>query len=333
MRHFLYRIILSKIIIAIICCWSVINLSIIYMHIAGPLNTKKEIIIKPGLSSKEIARKLKQNNIISNETSFWILSDLYGLSKSFKSGEYLFTPHISIAQINNILLEGKSIIHKIVIPEGVTVYEILQQVKKEPLLSGEIKAQNIPEGYLFPSTYFFSFNDKRQGLIDRMRNKMSATLDELMPLLASNSPIKDRKQALTLASIVEKEALLDKEKSIISGVYINRLKKKMRLQADPTVIYGMTVGRYKMNRLLVRSDLKRSNIYNTYRNYGLPPTAISCPGREAIKAAISPQKHSFLYFVANGKGGHKFSTTLRAHNNHRIRIKNQLRSKEVLNSK
>ena len=164
-----------------------------------------------------------------------------------------------------------------------------------------------------PSTYFYTFQDQRNKIVATMTKLMSDTLDELMPQLSQDSPIKTREDVLILASIVEKEALFDEERPRIAAVFLNRMKKKMKLQADPTTIYAITLGKYKLGRPLTKSDLKTISKFNTYHSLGLPPTPIACPGRKSIEAVIKPLKTKDIYFVVDGTGGHKFSSTLQSH--------------------
>lgn len=299
--------------IGIILLVTVTNLLAGYLIVSGPLSEKTVIIIKHGLSTKEISQILSEKKIIKYPQVFAVISKIYSLKTPLKSGEYEFTAAISPLQVIRKLASGKSIIHRLVIPEGSTVAEILAKLADEELLDGRITGP-IPEGYLMPSTYFYSYGDKRENIVDKMRANMSEVLDQVMQKLSPDSPLKSRKDVLILASIVEKEAGNDAEKSRIAAVFINRLKKKMKLQADPTTIYAITEGQYKLNRLLTKKDLKIESLYNTYYINGLPPGAISCPGRKSLEAVVNPAKTKDFYFVVNGFGGHNFSETLLEHN-------------------
>lgn len=199
-----------------------------------------------------------------------------------------------------------------IIPEGITVSEIISKINGEERLVGEIIG-TIPEGFLMPSTYFYSYGDQKEQIISKMRTLMSLELDKVMTRLLPNSPLKNRLDVLTLASIVEKEATLDEEKPIIAAVFINRLKKNMRLQACPTTIYAITRGQYKLTRNLTKKDLTIKSPYNTYYTPNLPPGPISCPGVKSLEAVVNPAKVNFLYFVSNGKLGHYFSSNYDDH--------------------
>ncbi len=322
---FLSKIIKFKLSIFIfIALTSITTINILggYFFLSGPLDKEKTIIIKSDLSIQKISELLEQENIIKHKKLFEIISHLYSYRSPLKSGEYSFTSGITPYQVIRKLVNGKSITHRLFIPEGYTVKEILDRINSERRLDGKIIGSNtIPEGYLMPSTYFYSYGDKREKIINLMRNKMSRTLDEIMLRIPENSPLKTRKEILIMASIIEKEAGCDDERTKIAAVFLNRLKKGMKLQADPTTIYAITNGKYRLKRLLTRKDLKIKSPYNTYHVYGLPMGAISCPGRASLEAVISPAKTDALYFVANGKGSHIFSKSLKEHNQNIQRIK------------
>lgn len=298
---------------------------IAYLHLPGSLLEKKILIIPKGTSKNEISKMLAQQEIIYFPWLFKKISKFYSL----KSGEYQFTRNITPAQILEKLVSGKSMIHRLLIPEGLYTQQIIEMLNKENRLFGTIH-EPIPEGYLMPSTYFYSYGDTVETLVNQMRNNMSSILDEAVTLLSQNSPIKTRKEILILASIVEKEAGSDEEKPKIAAVFLNRLKIGMKLQSDPTVIYAITSGKFKLNRKLNRSDLSIDSPYNTYKVYGLPLGAIAAPGEKSIMSVIKPANIDDLYFVVDGKGGHNFAKTLKAHNKnirqYKKTIKDQMKS-------
>lgn len=303
---------------------SLINLVGFYLFLSGPLEIKKPIIIESKLSIYKISNKLYQENVINYPLLFFFITKFFSLKNPIKSGEYMFTEKISPLQVLRILSSGQSIIHKLMIPEGSTVNEIIDKINSEPLLFGEINGK-IPEGFLMPSTYFYSYGDQRDRIIDRMRKLMSDELDKAIEKLSSDSPLKTRMDVLILASIIEKETSLEDERSLVAAVFLNRIKKNMKLQADPTTIYAITNGIYKLNRPLSKKDLAVKSPYNTYYILGLPPGPISCPGIKSIEAAINPAKTKALYFVSNGKGGHNFSHDLENHNNHVKQLRNRVK--------
>jgi UPF0755 protein len=292
-----------------------INYGIFYLFVPGDLAENKTVIIKPKLPIDQIALILNDNKIIKYPQLFTFLAKIYSLKHSIKSGEYIFTQNISPMQTLRILSSGKSIIHKLVVAEGTTVHEIITRINNEERLLGEILGV-IPEGFLMPATYFFVYGDQKEQIIDQMRKLMSVQLDKAMENLSPNSPLKTRLDVLILASIIEKEASLDAEKPLIAAVFINRLNKRMKLQADPTTIYAITLGKEKWGRSLTRKDLMIESPYNTYYITGLPMGAISCPGKKSIESVVNPAKIDSLYFVVDGKGGHNFSNNLSEHNRH-----------------
>jgi UPF0755 protein len=301
--------------ITLILLISGINSCIFYLFTPGSLVKDKAVIIKPELSIDQIAIILDDHNIIKYPSLFAFLAKIYSLKHSIKSGEYIFTQNISPMQTLRILSSGKSIIHKMIIPEGMLVHEIIKKINSEERLVGEIIG-TIPEGFLMPSTYFFSYGDQKEQIVDKVRKLMSLQLDKAMEKLSPNSPLKTRLDVLILASIVEKEAILDTEKLLIAAVFLNRLKKHMKLQSDPTTIYAITLGKDKLTRPLTKKDLAIQSPYNTYYVFNLPAGAISCLGEKSLEAVVNPAKIDSLYFVVNGMGGHNFSNNFNDHNKH-----------------
>ncbi len=260
----------------------------------------------------EISDLLAQNNVVRSKWFFLLYVKLIAKNKKLIAGEYEFLPQKSIKEIVQIIAKGESIVRKITIPEGFTTKQIVELLSNEPRLAGSI--QTIPEeGTLFPDTYYFKYGDLRSTIIKAMSERMSLTLSSLLEKLPKNPPINNIQKLITLASIIEKEAGNDEEKPIIASVFLNRLKNNMRLQADPTVIYAISMGD-NFNRPLTKKDLEIQSPYNTYVNTGLPPAPIACPGLKAIKAVLEPAKTNYLYFVVNGNGGHNFSSNLDTHN-------------------
>lgn len=311
----------SPIVLAVISIILIGHLLFIYLMLPGPLMEKTVIIIEPNTHTRDIAQNLHDAGVIRYKFLFKVIAQFYSKFRHpLMSGEYEFTKRITPLQVIRILKSGKSIVHKLVIAEGLTVSEIMGKLDAEYRLIGSIN-ENITEGFLMPSTYFYSFRDHRGTIVARMKDFMSKTLDELMPKLSPDSPLKTRTEVLTLASIVEKEALYDDEKPRIAAVFINRLKKKMKLQADPTTIYAITLGKYKLDHPLTRKELKIASPYNTYHVIGLPPTPIACPGKKSIEAVVSPMKTNELYFVVNGTGRHNFAPSLEAHNDNVVQYK------------
>lgn len=237
---------------------------------------------------------------------------LIGSLKRLQAGEYEIAPQASLAQILNQLSKGDVIIYKVTIPEGLTSYEIVERLNGLPKLEGLI--EEIPEdGTLFPSTYAYKKGDARASLIAQMKNELVRISSAIWDSRPENSPLASREEMLTLASLIEKETSLPSERPIVSAVFHNRLKIGMRLQCDPTVVYALSNGKGKIERDLSRIDLQIDHPFNTYTTSGLPPHAIANPGLLAMKAAIQPANMPYLYFVADGTGGHQFSSSLDLH--------------------
>ncbi len=279
----------------------------------GPLTTEKLVYIAPGSSVKVIAAKLLNTGIIRNDLTFLINARLQNKEKILKAGEYKFSANINIREVIALLKSGKTYQHKITIPEGLTVIEILNLLANESILTGTLNT--LPaEGCLLPETYHFSYGDTRQDILKRMNKSMQKALNTLWEKRAANLPLKTPEEAVILASIVEKETGVASERPRVAGVFINRLNKGMPLQSDPTVIYAVTQGKEKLNRALTTKDLKTPSAYNTYTIRGLPPAPIANPGKDSLTAVLNPEKNDYIYFVANGTGGHVFSKTLKEHN-------------------
>jgi UPF0755 protein len=234
--------------------------------------------------------------------------------KPIKAGEYEIPAHISMQALVDLLQSGKVVQRRLTVPEGSTTAEVVEQVRKTEALAGEITL-DLKEGDLLPETYFYSRDDTRDGLLSRMKEAMDKTLDEAWRKRAAGLPLVTRREALVLASIIEKETAIPAERPRVAAVYLNRLRRRMKLESDPTVIYGLTGGKGLLNRDLTRADLMSTSPYNTYMVTGLPPGPICNPGRASIVAATTPApRDRSLYFVADGQGGHAFAANLLEHN-------------------
>jgi UPF0755 protein len=284
---------------------------------AGPLPVSRVVAIPKGEGRIEIATRLERQGIISNRwtfiASYLLRNALSDSPVELKAGEYEIKKHASMADVLNTLVQGKSILLKLTIPEGLTSQQIVERVRGEPDLDGEIT--DIPqEGSLLPDTYRFSKGMARQELLERMQVEMQRYLALAWANRQADLPLKAPQEAIIFASIVEKETGRPDERSRVAGVFMNRLRTGMRLQSDPTVIYGIAGGQGRLGRPITRADLRQQSAHNTYQIKGLPPTPICNPGRSAIDAALKPAETKELYFVADGSGGHAFSTTLTQHN-------------------
>jgi UPF0755 protein len=211
-----------------------------------------------------------------------------------------------------LIVSGKTVVRRLTVAEGLTTAQVLDLLDATDGLEGRI-AERPPEGSLLPETYHFSYGDSRQGMVERMQRAMRETLDRLWRKRRADLPLKTKQQALTLASIVEKETAVPHERPHIAGVFLNRLRRGMPLQSDPTVAYALTGGKVPLDRALASADLKTDSPYNTYVSRGLPPGPIANPGRESIAAVLQPLDTDDLYFVADGGGGHAFARTFQEH--------------------
>lgn len=238
----------------------------------------------------------------------------FSAGKKLKAGEYEVRRNASMRQVLDTLVEGKSILYKVSIPEGLTSYQIAEILTNDPNLVGQV-TQIPAEGTILPDTYRYARNTDRQDLLSRMQADQEKFLDAIWGTRAANLPFQNIQQAITLASIVEKETSRPDERDRIAGVFVNRLRKGMRLQSDPTIIYGVTKGKGYLGRPILRSDIDGETTYNTYKIDGLPPTPICNPGRAAIEAVLNPADTKDIYFVADGSGGHAFAETIRDHQN------------------
>lgn len=277
----------------------------------GPLAERKEILIKEGETLKQIANKLKKEGFIDSPSIFVFGVRANGKGKSLRTGEYSIPARSSPKMIMDILTGGQTHIRRITFQEGMTSYQIVQQLNETDNLIGTI--DDIPKnGTLLPETYYYSYGDTRQSIIDRMQNAMNRAVDFAWQQRVIDFPL-TKEEAVILASIVEKETSILAEANHIASVFLNRLKKNMRLQSDTTVIYALSNGTGVLNRKLWTNDLKVKHPYNTYVIYGLPPSAISNPGAGTLQAVMTPFESQDLYFVADGTGGHIFAKTYEEH--------------------
>ena len=272
----------------------------------------RTIIIEPGMKLGQISEVLLDEDIIRNKNFFIIWAKLNLSEKKLKYGEYKFEGAYSINKILNKLKEGKSLDRKITIIEGTTKFDLLNNLNS---LRDDFKLSisDIPEN-IIANTYFYNFSDNPKIILEKIVKKSSQISDRIWASRNIQISIQSISEMFVLASIIEKETSKKIEKPIISGVFYNRFKKNMKLQSDPTVVYAITNGKSKMDRKLLRRDLKIKSKYNTYVNKGLPPSPICFPGIDSLYATINPSNSDYLYFVSNFKdGGHIFSSTYKQH--------------------
>lgn len=280
---------------------------------SGPLSDSVTVIVPKGATSRMVAAVLAQAGVIDKPWLFRAVGRLNGLDKRIRAGEYEFTPRMSLSEILQKVTSGEVYYRKITFAEGMTVAQFVALLEKNTVLSGEI-SEPAKEGELLPETYSFTYGDSRNSIIVRAKRAMVKVLTEEWEKRAAGLPLKSPQELLVLASVVEKETGVEAERPQVASVFINRLKKGMKLQTDPTVIYALTKGERELGRPLLKKDLGTDSPYNTYKYYGLPPAPICNPGVEAIAAAAHPADTDYLYFVASGDGGHNFATSLNDHN-------------------
>jgi len=300
----------------------------------GPLTTSTVVVVPKGEGIAAIAERLERDGVITDRRIFMsgILYFMYlqGYG-SVKAGEYELGKQATMREVLDTLVEGKSIEHKVTLPEGLTSQQIVARLLAHPELTGEI-AEIPPEGTLLPDTYRFGSDDSRKNIIERMQHAQRKFLAKMWEERHPDIMVKTPDEALVLASIVEKETGRAEERPHVASVFHNRLEKRMRLQSDPTIIYGIFGGEGMRDHPITRDELDRETPYNTYKIAGLPPTPIANPGRAAIEAVLKPAKTEYLYFCADGTGGHAFASTLAEHNKNVARwreIEREIRAKQA----
>ena len=281
----------------------------------GPSGTNETFLVKPSTGVAEIAEQLERRGLISDARIFQVGVRAYGNNAQLKAGEYEIKAGASMHDIMETLRSGKAILYSLTVPEGLTVEQAWQRIAENDALSGDMPAERPPEGMLAADTQRFTRGTPRAAVVDKMVADQKKLVDEVWQRRNPQLPIATVDEFVTLASIVEKETGRSDERSRVAAVFINRLNKGMRLQSDPTIIYGLFGGKGKpSDRPILQSDIDKPTPYNTYVINGLPPTPIANPGRAALEAVANPSQTDDLYFVADGSGGHVFAATLEEHN-------------------
>nr|WP_075914942.1 endolytic transglycosylase MltG [Bartonella apis] len=281
----------------------------------GPQSNEQVVLINQGAGIREIASILEKQGLIRSTDIFVYGVGYQDKARLLKAGEYAIPAHASMKDIMDILVEGKSIEHAFTVPEGLTVAQVFDRLAANDVLVGDLPKVLPPEGSLMANTVNFIRGTTREQIVKRLRDGQQKLVADIWAKRAPDLPIKNINEFVTLASIVEKETGIATERPQVAAVFYNRLAKNMRLQSDPTVIYGLFGGKGKpSDRPIYQSDLDKDTPYNTYKINGLPPTPIANPGRDALEAVANPPKSDALYFVADGTGGHVFSKTLDEHN-------------------
>jgi UPF0755 protein len=277
---------------------------------AAPAGAATDVVLPPGAGVGGVARGLAAAHVIGSPWAFKLAAELTGAAHHLKAGEYEIPSRASVAEIIAQIRRGDVVRHRITIPEGLTSRDAAEVLRRTDYLVGDIATP--PEGALLPETYDVRRGEPRAAVLRRMIQARDRLLEALWRSRARGLPYRTPEQAVVLASVVEKETALPAERPLVAAVFVNRLKKGMRLESDPTVIYGLTGGAPLGHGLRV-SELASPTPYNTYLNAGLPPTPIANPGRAALAAALAPARSDALYFVADGSGGHVFADTFEAH--------------------
>jgi UPF0755 protein len=280
---------------------------------AGPLKEDKVVNIPSRAGKRDIAEVLQREGVI-NVNPWLFIGGVYALkaSSDLKPGEYSFARHASLRDVIGTIVEGKVVQHAITIPEGLTSEQIVARLSDNDIFAGSVR--EIPrEGTLLPETYKFPRGTTRDQVIQRMQQTQKRVLAEIWERRNPDIPVKSPEQLVTLASIVEKETGVAAERSRVAAVFTNRLRQKIKLQSDPTIIYGLVGGKGTLGRPIKRSEITAPSPYNTYVIEGLPPGPISNPGRASLEATANPARTRDLFFVADGTGGHTFTETYDAH--------------------
>lgn len=278
---------------------------------AGPAPEDAHFIVADGATLKSAAAELEKAGLVGSADGFYLRARLLGGSTGIKAGEYLIPARSSAKQILAILTGGVGVNRFVTIPEGMPSILVYERLMAADALTGSIDVP--PEGSVLPDTYAYDKGETRAAVLARMQAAMTDVLDAAWAGRAADTVVKSKAEALALASIVEKETSVPAERPVVAGVYSNRLRIGMRLQADPTIIYPITRGK-PLGRRIKRSEIMAVNGYNTYSMAGLPAGPIANPGKAAIEAVLNPAETKALYFVADGQGGHVFANTLEEHN-------------------
>ncbi len=280
----------------------------------GPLAQERTVIVPPGSGLSSIAGTLESQGVISEAIVFEVGVRLYKNAPKLQAGEYAFRAHMSMREVMEDLVEGKAVYHSVTIPEGWTSAQIVDRLNEDKILVGRLTSIP-PEGSLLPETYRFTRGATRAQIIDQMTKAQSKALQEIWDRRTDGLPIETPEKLVILASIVEKETGKADERPRVAGVFVNRLNQNMRLQSDPTIIYGLYGGEAweKDRSAITKSELNSQNPYNTYQIDRLPPGPIGNPGRASMEAVANPSRTKDLYFVADGTGGHVFAETYEQH--------------------
>jgi len=285
----------------------------------GPLAADKIVNVPRG-GVRDVAEHLEREGVIDQPYVFMAGALLYKAREDLKYGEYQFAKNASLRDVVNTIMDGKVVQHAFTIAEGLTSDQIVQRLLDDDVLTGNIR--EVPrEGTLLPETYRFTRGMTREQMIQRMQAQQRKLVQEIWDRRMQDLPIRSVEQFVTLASIVEKETGKPEERTRVAAVFVNRLKQKMKLQSDPTIIYGLVGGKGTLGRGIMRSEIEQATPYNTYVIDGLPPGPIANPGRASLEAVANPARTKELFFVADGTGGHAFSDNYEQHQKNVARLR------------
>jgi UPF0755 protein len=322
------RLLVLAVLIVLAAAGSVVFWSQRAIQAPGPSTDPTRVVVERGSGVLRIALQLKQAGIIEHPRLFQVLAEWRGATGSLQAGEYMFSAGISLETVLERLAQGKTEIHFFTVAEGLTTDAVLQLLAAEAGFKGDMP-DVVPEGSLLPATYDYHFGMERRVMVARMQAAMVDALRKAWEARDPDLPINSEQELLTLASIVERETGRSDERATVAGVFVNRLKRGMKLQSDPTTIYAVTNGKGPLSRGLRRSELSLEHPYNTYHIAGLPPGPIANPGKAALQAAARPAETDALFFVADGTGGHAFTRTLAEHNRNVARWREVERSRNA----
>lgn len=311
----LLNFVISGVVLLILVAGMTFYLGKLEFEAAGPAKEATPFMVRRNTGVSSIADALERRKLISDSRVFAIGTRILGNDGSLKAGEYEIPANASMFDIMELFKSGRSVLYSLTVPEGYTVEQAFQRIASNDILVGDMPADMPAEGMLVANTMRFTRGTTRKDIIRKMITDQNVLVKSIWERRADNLPITDINEFVTLASIVEKETAIADERSRVAAVFINRLKRGMRLQSDPTIIYGLFGGKGKpSDRPIYRSDIDKPTPFNTYVIDGLPPSPIANPGRASLEAVANPSRTSDLYFVADGTGGHVFAGTLKEHN-------------------
>ncbi len=326
----IFRLVSLLLSVGVICVAVLLAWSISEFNAPGPSTEVMRVVLPKGTGLRAIAQRLSQTGVIRRSDVFVASVRLSGHAQDLQAGEYDFEPGITPRAAMERLVRGETVVRRLTVPEGLVVPQVLALIEKTEGLDGSVldgRVEPPSEGSLLPETYHYAWGDDRRDLLARMQRDLRHELDRVWAKRAPDLPLRNAAEALVLASIVERETGLAAERPHIAGVFINRLRRGMRLQSDPTVAYGLKQDG-PLERPLTRADLKSPHPFNTYLHKGLPPGPIANPGRASLEAVLHPLDTKDLYFVADGSGGHVFAKSLLQHNRNVAKWRKILRERK-----